>query len=375
MSDLGTGEVECLFGSVPTPDYSWLLPALEAFHTNYSLIHPYVVVFICCTGIIMNIITMIVLLKAPVKCPVTVLLFAVAGCDLFVMLTYFIFVIHFLFFAANRCDPDDYSFGWAIFMMFHAHTSVIFHATSIWITVLIAQIRILTLSHKKHRRRMIKSVYVVVPSQDNCFKLEVQLSLHFHFFVCRFRLLLFGVVNIFLLIPIVQSSNAIFIVCALQLSFWANGLCFKMFPCILLTISIILLVKILTDVSRQRSALAKVMNRKKIPRDCISPILLVVLTIFLITELPQGILLLLTGIFASRKFHYDVYLPLGDFMDLLSLVNSAVNFIIYCTMSRNFRRVLIQMLRYRRISIRSFSEEFAIICRLSSITVLLSNTL
>lgn len=83
----------------------------------------------------MNVITMLVLMRPPMKSPVTVLLCAVAGCDLIVMFTYFIFVLHFSFIAANRCEPSDYSFGWAVFIMFHAHTSVILHATSIWLTV------------------------------------------------------------------------------------------------------------------------------------------------------------------------------------------------------------------------------------------------
>lgn len=35
--------------------------------------------------------------------------------------------------------------------------------------------------------------------------------------------------------------------------------------------------------------------------------------------------------------HFQVYLPMGDFMDLLSLINSAVNFLIYCVMNKKFR--------------------------------------
>lgn len=35
----------------------------------------------------------------------------------------------------SSCDPSDFTLNWALFMYVHAQTSVIFHATSIWLTV------------------------------------------------------------------------------------------------------------------------------------------------------------------------------------------------------------------------------------------------
>lgn len=99
--------------------------------------------------------------------------------------------------------------------------------------------------------------------------------------------------------------------------------------------------------------------KKKVPRDNTTPMLVAVLTIFLIAELPQGLMLVLTGIFSSETFHkkvisseafrvdcvgaLQIYLPLGDFMDLLSLLNSAIGFLIYVGMSRKFRSVFFQL--------------------------------
>jgi len=33
----------------------------------------------------------------------------------------------------------------------------------------------------------------------------------------------------------------------------------------------------------------------------------------------------------------QVYVPLGDLMDILALINNGINFILYCTMSKQFR--------------------------------------
>uniref|UniRef100_A0A0M3IHM4 G_PROTEIN_RECEP_F1_2 domain-containing protein n=1 Tax=Ascaris lumbricoides TaxID=6252 RepID=A0A0M3IHM4_ASCLU len=118
---------------------------------------------------------------------------------------------------------------------------------------------------------------------------------------------------------------------------------FKVVPCFLLTISIAALLKIIADVSHRRRSLAQIMKKKKMPKDHTTPMLVAVLSIFLIAELPQGVMSVLTGIYSRETFHQKIYLPLGNLMDLLSLINSAVNFLIYCAMSRKFRIVFLQL--------------------------------
>lgn len=46
--------------------------------------------------------------------------------------------------------------------------------------------------------------------------------------------------------------------------------------------------------------------RKKVPKDHTTPMLTAILSIFLIAELPQGIMLVLNGIFSSETFHKKV---------------------------------------------------------------------
>uniref|UniRef100_A0A6M2DY16 Putative product n=1 Tax=Xenopsylla cheopis TaxID=163159 RepID=A0A6M2DY16_XENCH len=64
--------------------------------------------------------------------------------------------------------------------------------------------------------------------------------------------------------------------------------------------------------------------------------LLAVLLLFLITEFPQGILGLLSAVLGNT-FFTECYLKLGEVMDIFALINSAINFILYCAMSRQFR--------------------------------------
>ncbi|KAF7635653.1 G_PROTEIN_RECEP_F1_2 domain-containing protein [Meloidogyne graminicola] len=64
--------------------------------------------------------------------------------------------------------------------------------------------------------------------------------------------------------------------------------------------------------------------------------LLAIVCVFLFTELPQGIIAVMSGMF-SEEFRSHIYNNLGDILDLLSLCNALASFVIYCTMSAQFR--------------------------------------
>jgi hypothetical protein len=64
--------------------------------------------------------------------------------------------------------------------------------------------------------------------------------------------------------------------------------------------------------------------------------LIVVCVLFLLTELPQCLTLILSLVL-SKQFFIDVYMPLGDIFDMIALLNNSINFLLYCTMSKSFR--------------------------------------
>ncbi len=71
--------------------------------------------------------------------------------------------------------------------------------------------------------------------------------------------------------------------------------------------------------------------------------LTVVCILFLVTEFPQAVLLFFS-IVMGNTFYENVYMPLGDFMDIIALINNAINFLLYCTMSRQFRETFYNLL-------------------------------
>ena len=46
----------------------------------------------------------------------------------------------------------------------------------------------------------------------------------------------------------------------------------------------------------------------------------------------------------GAEFFHTCYDMMGDFMDFMALINSAVNFILYCLMSKQFRKTFAEML-------------------------------
>jgi len=70
--------------------------------------------------------------------------------------------------------------------------------------------------------------------------------------------------------------------------------------------------------------------------DRTSRMLMAVLSLFLLTEFPQGIIHLLSGWYGP-KFFRCYYNTTAEVWDFLALINSATNFILYCFMSKQFR--------------------------------------
>lgn len=74
--------------------------------------------------------------------------------------------------------------------------------------------------------------------------------------------------------------------------------------------------------------------RHKHQTDRTTRMLVAVLLLFLITEIPQGIMALLSGILGRQFFTRCYSTGMGEILDLLALLNSAINFLLYCSMSR-----------------------------------------
>lgn len=140
-----------------------------------------------------------------------------------------------------------------------------------------------------------------------------------------------------------------------QINFWVHAVLIKLLPCCILTVISLWLIREVYSANQHQKKIriynACPPNNKAIKRQCkadrrtnrTTKMLVAVLLLFLVTELPQGILGLMSG-FLGRCFFKRCYDLFGELMDALALLNGAINFILYCSMSRQFRMTFGQMI-------------------------------
>lgn len=139
----------------------------------------------------------------------------------------------------------------------------------------------------------------------------------------------------------------------LQINFWIYGVFIKLLPCCILTVISYWLISTLLSTKKRKQVLRSYQsyllsepgcsgnNDVKITKaerraDRTTKMLIAVLLLFLLTEFPQGILAFVIGI-KGKDFFLGCYQNYGDLMDILALLNGAINFILYCCMNRMFR--------------------------------------
>uniref|UniRef100_A0A915A7X6 G-protein coupled receptors family 1 profile domain-containing protein n=1 Tax=Parascaris univalens TaxID=6257 RepID=A0A915A7X6_PARUN len=82
-----------------------------------------------------------------------------------------------------------------------------------------------------------------------------------------------------------------------RFNFWAAGLVLKLIPCIMLTIFMTLLVRMLMEARERRTRLCGGTASGKSQAERTTSMLTAIVAVFLITELPQGLLVFATGVY------------------------------------------------------------------------------
>lgn len=145
----------------------------------------------------------------------------------------------------------------------------------------------------------------------------------------------------------------------LKMNFWIYAVFIKLLPCCILTVISCWLVNTLFKAKKRKRVLhghdcyplteSGKSNRRKVSKaerraDRTTRMLVAVLLLFLVTEFPQGIFGLLIGI-KGKDLFLECYQSYGEIMDILALINGAINFILYCCMNRMFRTTFGQLFK------------------------------
>ncbi|XP_016843472.1 sex peptide receptor isoform X2 [Nasonia vitripennis] len=319
---------------------------VRRFAASYRAYHGYVALLVCGFGTLANLLNVAVLTRKELRrAPINRILTGLAAADVLVMLEYVPFAIYEYIVLPER---RHFPYGWAVFVLFHMHFSQLLHTISIALTLSLAVWRYIAVRFPQCSRSW------CTPAR--C-RLALLCSLLAAGLACAPSYFVFGIREQKLMEengPVVlyhvdasrgpssdDDRGLLY-----RLNFWLLGVLVKLLPCFVLTVISCRLIQALYKAKTRRRLLRPLDGqltdtpatggRSERRADRTTRMLVAVLLLFLITEIPQGVLGLLSALLGDCFFR-SCYHSLGEIMDILALFNGAVNFILYCSMSRQFR--------------------------------------
>lgn len=324
---------------------------LMQFSEKYGSVHGYIAVIICIVGIIFNILSIVVLIQKNMISSTNIILIALAITDLLTMASYLPNAVYFYCIASPE-HTYPHSKGWIIYLLINTYIMITIHTMSMWLTVVLAVFRYIVVCH-----------HSLGPKLASIWRAKITI------FILVISIIIFCIPNYVMYRPIELPGNHTlgediswwfeennFVTPFHKMfNFWLFGVVLKVAPCVLLVILSSLLIHAMTKAEKRRKRLLSMGKRAESERTSehnrTTALLVAVVIVFVIVELPNGIMALLSGV--SDNIFKKIYVPLGDIWDILVLINCAVNFILYI-MSRQFRETFMKVFfnRPMRINMR-----------------------
>ncbi|XP_072757084.1 G-protein coupled receptor dmsr-1 [Anoplolepis gracilipes] len=354
--------------------------AIRDLATQYKNYHGYASLIVCSFGTLTNVLNIVVLTRKDTKAaPINRILTGLAVADALVMLEYIPFAIYKYFvLPEHRIFP----YGWAVFILFHMHFTQLLHTMSIALTLTLAVWRYIAIRFPR---------YNYTWCTDRRCTIALSCSFLAPFFACAPSYLVFGIKAKTVyengtkeILYHVDTDCSVAKGFLYQLNFWILSVVVKFLPCVLLTIIICWLIKALYRAKGRKQTLksynhcvakaakpasssgtsdldfdvpfdikkndcSRRVSKSDRRTDRTTRMLVAVLLLFLITEIPQGVLGLLSAALGDCFFR-NCYHKFGEVMDIFALLNGSINFILYCSMSRQFRMIFGQLFKPKIIS-------------------------
>lgn len=318
----------------------------------YNRYHGYLSLVVCLFGTIANLLNIIVLTrKEMVVFPVNRILGGLAVADMFVMIEYIPFAY---FYSIMLPQEQEFPYSLAVYMLFHGNFAQVLHTISMSLTLTLAIWRFIVIKYPE-RSHILCTNYRCTVAICASYVLPIFICIPSYFFTTITRSVVvengknYTLYHVHLSHFAANNKDYFFFV------LWTYSIVIKWFPCFILTILSYCLVKTLYQAAKRKQVIrgynqcpTEIQDRRimKTERrtERTTKMLLAVLLLFLLTEVPQAILILLSAI-RGKAFFIKCYYVIGNFMDILALINGAINFILYCSMSRQFRQTFGQLFK------------------------------
>lgn len=287
------------------------------------------------------------------KSPTNAILTGLAVADFLVMLIY---IPYGYYLIQSYSLVSRYTYGWALYVMFYALFTQMLHSVSIWLTVMLAVWRYIALARPQCNRiwnNMRITLATIISSYIVCSVLVIPLYFLFHIIPVETQVDTNGnkanSTTISLLnVTLYRMRDIPEKRVLMNFNLWFYSIIIKLVPCIALTILSLRLIRVLLEAKKRRKQLCNSNNLKPMinrkagdqfnygrktstpdkekekerQTDRTTRMLLAVLLLFLITEFPQGILALLSGLL-GQEFFVNCYQKLGNLNFIFSVLDAS----------------------------------------------------
>ncbi len=350
---------------------------LDKFSDFYSPIHKPLSYVICIFGTVANTVNIVVLSQKGIRTPTNVLLTGLSLAQLMLVANYI--ALQSFLMCRDACCSGVWNFSGAWYMYLNVNFNLVFHTVAFTHTVILSIFRFMSIQWPVAARAIIHSQRP-----------------------WRWSLLIFLIVP-FLCIPVYltatighvgknysgcidDSYDLQFVNDPILLSavFWLFGIAFKLIPCSLLAVFSGLLINSIRQANLRKQRLLDPNYRIDRPsvtngsvalttatssgraeprgrasggtvdeprrrasgvtvvRSRTTRMLIAVACCCFVVEFTHGILNLLTAVYGS-DFGEKIYNQLGDLFEMLTLLYSSINFVLYCVMSTDFLRAFARL--------------------------------
>nr|KAG5693363.1 hypothetical protein BaRGS_015650 [Batillaria attramentaria] len=128
---------------------------------------------------------------------------------------------------------------------------------------------------------------------------------------------------------------------------WYHAILINIIPCVTLLVMNVLLIRAMRQAEKRRVELSCQSRRRESRRlkesTSTTLMLVIVVSLFLLVEIPNGVYYICSSISATYNLAWYVIDVVVIFLNILVFLNNPFIFVVYCTMSKKFRNSLKQL--------------------------------
>ncbi|KAK0395200.1 hypothetical protein QR680_001170 [Steinernema hermaphroditum] len=303
----------------------------------YREIHPPLVTLLCISGTIGHILSIATL--SSMLNPTNLLLISMSGSQLVLCVNY-LYTILFKFGTDTLCLASLWGWGWTASFLVSVNLSVMVHMTGVFHVVALSIVRYFSLKRISevsstlpwftYQKSTVSLVIIYVSMLIVCgpiyFHSEIR-EVPFHE-TCASK---FPDLNGTVAYELSVRNHAL-----QQINFWLFGSICKLIPCLVL---FIMTFFILDRLKRIRHINERFGSHERDRRyDRTTKMILIIMLVFIMVELPQGIMAVLQSVTQLSGMQ-----ELGDLFEMLTLLTSCIIFALLCSMNSSLRNELYRL--------------------------------